>query len=327
MPTLRVPVGGNGHRSIQRPIQTRSDGRCPDVRKKISQSVSHKSEPHPWSREALDFLCKLKSGIERETRQRSPEKNLLLVAFCRTLIGLSNAAFNHQSMSFKNDAQMKLFSGSDMERKFCEDLRFVLLGARDNPRGTSQVVFGDARNLKDTLQDPFDLMVTSPPYANRMSYIRELRPYMYWLGFLENGRDAGELDWSAIGGTWGIATSRLIHWEPPKDSYAHPFLKKTLTAIAHQKNKNGAVLSAYVSRYFSDMWEHIRSLPPLIKKGGELHYIVGNSTFYGVHLEVEKIYAAMLEDVGFEDVKYRAIRKRNSKKELFEFDVSARRFR
>ncbi len=47
MPTLRVPVGGNGHRSIQRPIQTRSDGRCPDVRKKISQSVSHKSEPHP----------------------------------------------------------------------------------------------------------------------------------------------------------------------------------------------------------------------------------------------------------------------------------------
>ncbi len=47
MPTLRVPVGGNGHRSIQRPIQTRSDGHCPDVRKKISQSVSHKSEPHP----------------------------------------------------------------------------------------------------------------------------------------------------------------------------------------------------------------------------------------------------------------------------------------
>ncbi len=54
MPTLRVPVGGNGHRSIQRPIQTRSDGRCPDVRKKISQSVSHKSEPHPLNRQELD---------------------------------------------------------------------------------------------------------------------------------------------------------------------------------------------------------------------------------------------------------------------------------
>ncbi|WP_322490103.1 hypothetical protein [Chloroflexus sp.] len=38
------------------------------------------------------------------------------------------------------------------------------------------------------------LVITSPPYPNRMSYIRELRPYMYWLGYLNNGRDAGELD-------------------------------------------------------------------------------------------------------------------------------------
>ncbi len=57
MPTLRVPVGGNGHRSIQRPIQTRSDGRCPDVRKKISQSVSHKSEPHPFSLTADRYVA------------------------------------------------------------------------------------------------------------------------------------------------------------------------------------------------------------------------------------------------------------------------------
>ena len=50
-----------------------------------------------WTEEALEFLCALMSGIEVESRENSPERSLLLVAFCRTLIGISNAAFNHQS--------------------------------------------------------------------------------------------------------------------------------------------------------------------------------------------------------------------------------------
>lgn len=277
-----------------------------------------------WCTEALAFLRKLRAGIESESEKQSPERDLLLVAFCRTLIGLSNAAFNHQSMSFKDDAQMSIPFRADMERTFSEDLRFVLDGAEDNPNGTGQVVFGDARNLSKVVDGYFDLVITSPPYANRMSYIRELRPYMYWLGFLDNGRDAGELDWSAIGGTWGVATSRLVDWEQPKESFTHPLLDAQLRRIAHGSNKNGVILARYVAKYIQDIWEHVNSLLPVVRKGSELHYIVGNSTFYGVLLSVERLYAAMLEEVGFADVRCSAIRKRNSKRELFEFDVSAR---
>ena len=78
------------------------------------------------------------------------------------------------------------------------------------------------------------------------------------------------------------------------------------------------------TKYFDDIWEHVKSLLTVVGIGTELHYIVGNSTFYGVLLPVERIYATMFEEVGFEEVRCRAIRKRNSKKELFEFDVSAR---
>ena len=62
----------------------------------------------------------------------------------------------------------------------------------------------------------------------------------------------------------------------------------------------------------------------MLKADCDVHYIVGNSTFYGVLLPVEELYAEMLRRLQFTDVKYRAIRKRNSKRELFEFDVSAR---
>jgi hypothetical protein len=44
----------------------------------------------------------------------------------------------------------------------------------------------------------------------------------------------------------------------------------------------------------------------------------------GLTLPVEKFYENMLSQLGFADVAARAIRKRNSKKELVEFDVTAR---
>ena len=277
-----------------------------------------------WSAAALGFLCALRAGIEAESEATSAERDLLLVAFCRTLIGLSNAAFNHQSMSFKDDGQLLIPLDIDMGQMFSEDVWFVLEGAAENPEGTGHVVFGDARNLAEAVDGHFDLVITSPPYANRMSYIRELRPYMYWLGFLDNGRDAGELDWSAIGGTWGVATSRLSDWERPAQPFSHPLLDAALDEIARDGNKNGTILASYVAKYCDDMWEHFQSLMPVLSEGSELHYIVGNSTFYGVLLSVEKLCAAMLERVGCDDIECRAIRKRNSKKELVEFDVRAR---
>ena len=279
-----------------------------------------------WTGEALEFLCSLMSGIESESREDSPERSLLLVAFCKTLIGISNAAFNHQSMSFGDDGQLKFRIDMDLGQVFNENVRFVLDGAGENSKGAVRIVHGDARDIHETVDGAFDLVVTSPPYANRMSYIRELRPYMYWLGFLDNGRDAGELDWAAIGGTWGVATSKLADWERSENPFEHPLLDRALEGIRHHDNRNGRLLANYVAKYFDDVWRHLNSLVPVLNSNSEIHYIVGNSTFYGVLLSVEKIYAAMFERLGFEDIVCRAIRKRNSKKELFEFDVSARWF-
>jgi tRNA G10 N-methylase Trm11 len=276
-----------------------------------------------WSPTAINFLCTMRSAIDAVTEMRSPERNLMLIAFCRTLISLSNASFNHQSMSFKDTSQLLFPVEPDMPGLFAENVRFLLTGAAENPFGSAEVLLGDARSSVDFVQGKFDRVITSPPYSNRMSYIRELRPYMYWLGFLTNGRDAGELDWAAIGGTWGIATSRLIDWKRPNNHYENDVLEGIVEKISHVDNKNGALLSIYVTKYFEDMWLHFKNIIPVLSAGAQIHYIVGNSTFYGVLLPVEEVYAEMLKSLGFTDVKCRAIRKRNSKKELIEFDVSA----
>ena len=276
-----------------------------------------------WNAEALHFLRLLYAAIEHVTQPHSELRTILLVAFCRTMIAQSNAAFNHQSMSFRSDVRPAPLFPADRGAAFEADVRFVLTGASENPSGLASVVLGDSRGLKNALPGPFDLVITSPPYANRMSYIRELRPYMYWLGFLASGREAGELDWKAIGGTWGIATSRLTEWKRSDMQFDSPQLTGAIKAISHRNNKNGALLARYVVKYFDDMWAHFCQLPELLAPGAELHYIVGNSTFYGALVSTERLYAEMLSELGFSRVSCRPIRKRNSKKDLIEFDVVA----
>jgi len=277
-----------------------------------------------WSAAALAFLCRLQHAIDEATIGGSQENTLLKVAFCRTLIACSNAAFNHQSMSFKDIPQVNLDLDLDFVDVFEADVDFVLHGANENPSGEAQVLLQDARTLGQLDTEPFDVVITSPPYANRMSYIRELRPYMYWLGFLTNAREAGDMDWLAIGGTWGIATSRLNEWQPDGGICMSPFLDSTLARIAHPANANGVLLAKYIHKYCVDMWNHFHGVRNKLVPGARIHYVVGNSMFYGELLSVERIYARMLQELGFVDISVRPIRKRNSKKELVEFDVSAR---
>ena len=55
-----------------------------------------------------------------------------------------------------------------------------------------------------------------------------------------------------------------------------------------------------------------------------MHYIIGNSSFYGTLVQSEQAYASIMRRHGFEGVGVRPIRKRNSKKDLVEFEVSAK---
>lgn len=273
-----------------------------------------------WSEQSLTFLCQLKGAIEGFKGSKKT-KDLLLVAFCRTLIKISNAAFNHQSMSFKEgNAEHEL--AIDRAAIFKADVAHVLEGCHEEIRSDASVILQDARKLQTGTLGKFDLVITSPPYANRMSYIRELRPYMYWLGYLHEAREAGELDWQAIGGTWGVATSRLNDWSANED-YQNDHLSTVVATISQAENKHAETLSRYVHKYHEDIFAHLSSLTGLLNDGARVHYIIGNSTFYGTLVNVENLYADMMKKVGFSNIDIKAIRKRNSKKELLEFDVSA----
>ncbi len=273
-----------------------------------------------WDPPILQKLSNIYRQIQT-ARISEKARNILKSAFCRILIKTGNVNFGHQSMSFK-PAGVNGHLAEEMDSEFASLREETTANALDNPKVAPRIYEGDSRSLDKLLpNNRYTAVITSPPYPNRMSYIRELRPYMYWLGFLENARQASELDWRAIGGTWGTATSNLMKWSADT-TVPHEGFYDTIHSI-----KQGAspILAPYVHKYFVDAVHHIRGLKKCVKQGGKLYYVVGHSKFYSTMLHTEEIYASIMRAEGFEVEEIENIRKRSSKRELFEFIVKAKR--
>lgn len=129
-----------------------------------------------------------------------PEKviDLLKVAFYRVLIVYSGAIFDYQSMSFKEKRRAPLFYdiADDIRDVWEVAIDEIVLSSRSKIRVNPGIFLCDARNLSSSLPHHYyTCVITSPPYPNRMSYIRELRPYMYWLNYLRDGREDETHHW------------------------------------------------------------------------------------------------------------------------------------
>lgn len=246
--------------------------------------------------------------------------NLLWVAFARLIIETSAADFNHISVSFKEET--KVYDNLTIINLFLDILATIVGSATKELKGKATILYGDSRFLNEE-NEKYDMVITSPPYPNRISYIRELRPYMYWLGFLETGEQAGEIDWKAIGGTWGSATSKLSSWEITNKELPSA-LYEVCSKIENADNKNGKTMSSYVMKFFDDMFTHLANLRSHLNVGAEIHYILGNSSFYGNYVDTDTIIKTILHDLNYSDIDSCIIRKRNCNKGLFEYKISAK---
>lgn len=275
-----------------------------------------------WSSYTLRVLAALRTALVEQfgEPEENDEYSIVWIAFCRLIIETSSAAFNHVSMSF-NDAVIH-HEIEYIEKLFSTILEFIIKSAEKPIIGNAKVLRVDARNIINSNNFKINKVITSPPYPNRISYIRELRPYMYWTKFIDEAKEAGELDWLAIGGTWGIATSRLNSWTLEEEALPGK-LFSTVETIKMSNGKNSHLLAVYVLKYFHDMHLHLSSIRSILENGAELHYIVGNSTFFGNMVDTAALLSDSMRLLGYSKIHSEIVRKRNCNKALYEYCVSA----
>jgi len=276
-----------------------------------------------WSRHTLKLLTALRTALVNYFGE--PESNhysLVWIAFSRLIIETSSASFNHVSMSFQETVPQ--FQIEYIEELFLTILQYILKTAATHISGVVTIIETDSRTLTGFNNIKVDQVITSPPYPNRMSYIRELRPYMYWTKFINEAKEAGEIDWLAIGGTWGIATSRLNSWQIAEKNLPQE-LFITVDKIKKSGGKNADLMAIYVLKYFHDIHLHLSSLRSILKDQANLYYIIGNSNFFDNTVDTASILSESLKILGYKQINSEIIRKRNCNKALYEYCVSANR--
>ncbi|NLI97981.1 hypothetical protein GX441_04895 [bacterium] len=152
--------------------------------------------------------------------------------------------------------------------------------------GDARVENGDARHM-EIPSNSVDLVVTSPPYANAIDYMRAHKFSLVW--FREPISQLSDLRAKYIGSERiGKLSKRVL---PPK----------TLEII-HNVTEKDAKKAKILHKYYSDMEETLEETYRVLKPGRVAIIVIGSSTMRGLDVKTHECLAEIANFVGFEVV-------------------------
>ena len=155
-------------------------------------------------------------------------------------------------------------------------------------KGTGQTAIqvGDARHLA-LADDSVDLIVTSPPYANAIDYMRAHKFSLVWFGM-----DINRL--SELRSTY-IGSERAANAQYAAiPEYAEQITQELVTKDASK--------AAILRKYFVEMQEAMREMYRVLRPGSATIIVVGTSTMRGIDVQTHRSLADIGVGIGFDVV-------------------------
>lgn len=268
-----------------------------------------------WREDVLRDLLMLKAAIHKHAPNVAI-RELFLLALGNILLDAANITLGRLQLHFIDRSDDKI----DTMAIYTQAAQVVLddLSAlQELPvEHHADIHRGDTRFLSSLVgREKFDLVITSPPYPNRYSYVWNTRPHLYFLDMFAHPKEAAVLDCTTIGGTWGRATTRHAKGE---FTYSDPRVESVVGAVVAEIRAKDLLMSNYVAMYFDDLHRHILELKKALSPGAVCAYVVGNSRIKKSLVETEQLLSQLFQSAGFKEIRLEQIRKRNSGKGLFE---------
>ena len=184
-----------------------------------------------------------------------------------------------------------------------------------NKNYSAKILNVDSTTIKPEIIDgKVDIVITSPPYPNRYSYVWNTRPYLYFFDLFSTPKEASDLDKKTIGGTWGTATSILSKGKiEPLNNIVHDCVTDIVELIRKEDN----LMANYVMKYFNLLTLQVIKMNELLSKEAKLAYVVGVSDIKDIRVNTDEILANIFSKLHYNS-KVMRFRKRNSGKDLYE---------
>ena len=231
-------------------------------------------------------LIALISAIREE--QNQDIRRLLLLAFSSTIVTKSGGASlardlahtrPHRDLDKKPRSALELF-----QSRMTKTVRSIGMF----PTTTHALItHGNAKSLP-LRSDSVHLIVTSPPYANAIDYMRAHKFSLVWMG-----KTTQELsEWRAR----YIGAERLGNFVPPAFP---PETQKIILDLAKLDARKSRVLAKYFVEMHSVLQEMLRVLRP----DAAAAVVVGTSTMRGLNVQTHLCLAEIASQVGFDLVR------------------------
>ena len=212
------------------------------------------------------------------------------IALSRTIITKERGASLARDTSHSRPHRVFFHNDYDVYEGFLESAK--RLATRLSPEkllGAVDVKNGDARRLAVLDANSVDVVITSPPYLNAIDYLRGHRLSLVWLGYRLS--DLRALRSKSIGAERSAST------------------EISATALNRLLLKAGAIDDlpgrelGMVQRYAQDVCDFLRELARVVKKGGRVLLVVGNSCLKSIPIWNAEINLAAAEIVGLEAIR------------------------
>lgn len=225
-------------------------------------------------------------------------RNLLEVVFSSTIVTKSGGVSRARDLAHTRPHRVADKTPRRPIRVFANLLsRAADAYAAVNPDtvGESRIVAGDARGLP-LPDDSVDLIVTSPPYANALDYMRAHKFSLAWLGdpipSLTNLR-AQYIGSESIGKEHG--GNRAGQSAPVE-------LPAPVQAVVDELGEKDAPKSRVLRRYFVDMHAAIGEMTRVLRPGAAAVIVVGPSVMRGMLIPTHQCLADIATAVGLDVV-------------------------
>lgn len=157
------------------------------------------------------------------------------------------------------------------------------LSSWDNgPFNRATICLGDARSLPLSAES-VDLIITSPPYANAIDYVRAHKFSLAWLGYPISSLSSHRAKY--------IGAERESH-----EKRALPKGTRQVIELVQQRDLKKALI---LTRYFRDMKHVIEEMERVLRPGGAAIIVVGPSLIRSVSVNTHECLAEIMASIGF----------------------------
>ena len=273
---------------------------------KLSTPPSFLENAKHFDADILDELRKLKFYIENSKRKINDETtyNSIRIAFASILIPVSNLK-RSPCLGYSNKKKIDPIIVRDL---FINKIKDIIIDVDEinkkelfSKNNISKVITANSSNY--SLEEDFDLIITSPPYMNGMDYAINYKIEMSWLNFTKSQKEIKDLKEEMVVCD-NVSKITIKEFSEKEDKYSNNWIDSICREIEKNINHRGAYrrkdMAGIVHKYFDDMYKIMKNVVSHLRIDGRLVMVIGDSLIVDVYIPTDLILAKIATELGLE---------------------------